>query len=119
MSRAVAIFLIVLGAIFTFALSNGKIGSLNLQIVGVILMIAGAAGILLPLLKPARSRFSRPITRSRQDVADEGSRTLVEHTDGSQTLVEHFDADADADATADDGQQATGRREPWAESDQS
>lgn len=114
MSIAVGIVFIVVGAIFRFALTSGKIGGLNLQIVGVILMIAGVVGMLLPMVKRNSSRFSRPITRSRQDVADERSRTLVEHTDGSQTLVEHFDADA----AADDVQPVAGRRQPWAGSDE-
>jgi hypothetical protein len=114
MSVAVSIVLIILGAIFKFALTGGgRIAGLDLQVVGVILMIAGIIGIVLQLLKSNRSRFYWPITRSRQDVADERSRTFVEHTDGSQTLVEHFDADA---ATAD-GQQVAGRGQPWAESD--
>jgi hypothetical protein len=111
MSIGVGILLIVVGAIFKFALTSGKIAGLNLQVVGVILIIAGVVGMLLPMLRRNRSRFSRPITRSRQDVADERSRTLVEHTDGSETLVEHIDANAAAD-----GQDATGRRRPWAQS---
>ena len=114
MSIAVGIVFIVVGAIFKFALTSGKIGGLNLQAVGIILIIAGVLGMLLPMLKRNNFRLSRPITRSRQDVADERSRTLVEHTDGSQTLVEHFDADA----AADDAQQVTSRRQPWAGSDQ-
>src|ERR1700723_2115932 len=114
MSRAVAIVFIVLGAIFKFALTSGRIAGLSLQIVGVILMIAGVVGLLLPMLRRNSPRLSRPITRSRQDVADEGSRTLVAHADGSQTLVEH----ADADAAADDVQEVAGRRQPWAGQDQ-
>jgi hypothetical protein len=113
MSIAVGITFIVVGAIFKFALSSGKIAGFNLQIIGVILIIAGIVGMLLPFLIRNRSRFSRPIASSRQDVIDEESRTLVEHTDGSQTVVEHFDADAIAD-----GQGATGRRQPWAGSGQ-
>ena len=91
MSIAVGIALIVLGAILTFALKGGHIGDLDLHAVGVILMLAGVAGILLPRLIRNRSRFSRPTIRSRQDVMDDGTRTVVEHTDGSQTLVEHDD----------------------------
>jgi hypothetical protein len=78
--------LIVFGAIFTFALKGGHIGELDLHAVGVILMLAGVAGILLPTVIRNRSRFSRPTIRSRQDVMDDGTRTVVEHTDGSQTL---------------------------------
>jgi hypothetical protein len=91
MSIAAGIAFIVIGAILTFALKGGHIGELDLHAVGVILMLAGVAGILLPRLIRNRSRFSRPTIRSRQDVMDDGTRTVVEHTDGSQTLVEHDD----------------------------
>jgi hypothetical protein len=93
MSIAAGIALIVLGAILTFALKGGHIGDLDLHAVGVILMLAGTIGILLPALIRNRSRFSRPTIRSRQDVMDDGTRTIVNHTDGSQTLVEHNDGE--------------------------
>ena len=93
MSIAAGIALIVLGAILTFALKGGHIGDLDLHAVGVILMLAGVIGILLPAMIRNRSRFSRPTIRSRQDVMDDGTRTVVNHTDGSQTLVEHNDGE--------------------------
>ena len=93
MPIAAGIALIVLGAIFTFAVKGGHIGALDLHVVGVILMLAGVVGILLPMLIRNRSRFSRPTIRSRQDVMDDGTRTIVNHTDGSQTLVEHNDGE--------------------------
>jgi hypothetical protein len=93
MSIAVGIAFIVLGAILTFALKGGHIGDLDLHAVGVILMLAGVIGILLPMLIRNRSRFSRATIRSRQDVMDDGTRTIVNHTDGSQTLVEHNDGE--------------------------
>jgi uncharacterized protein DUF6458 len=91
MSIAAGIALIVLGAILTFALKGGHVGALDLHAVGVILMLAGIIGILLPMLIRNRSRFSRSTIRSRQDVMDDGTRTIVNHSDGSQTLVEHDD----------------------------
>ena len=91
MPIAAGIALIVLGAIFTFAVKGGHVGDLNLHAVGVILMLAGVVGILLPMLIRNRSRFSRPTIRSRQDVMDDGTRTVLNHADGSQTLVEHED----------------------------
>ena len=93
MSIAAGIALIVLGAILTFALKGGHIGNLDLHAVGVILMLAGVIGILLPAVIRNRSRFSRPTIRSRQDVMDDGTRTVVNNTDGSQTLVEHNDGE--------------------------
>ena len=85
------ITLIVLGAILTFALKGGHIGSLDLHAVGVILMLAGIVGMLLPMLIRNRSRLSRTTIRSRRDITDDGTRTVVSHPDGSQTLVEHDD----------------------------
>jgi hypothetical protein len=85
------ITLIVLGAILTFALKGGHIGSLDLHAVGIILMLAGIVGMLLPILIRNRSRLSRTTIRSRHDIVDDGTRTVVNHADGSRTLVEHDD----------------------------
>ena len=85
------ITLIVLGAILTFALKGGHIGNLDLHAVGVILILAGIVGMSLPILIRNRSRLSRTTIRSRRDIVDDGTRTVVNHADGSQTLVEHDD----------------------------
>ena len=122
MSIAAGIALIVLGAILTFALKGGHIGDLDLHAVGVILMLAGTIGILLPALIRNRSRFSRPTIRSRQDVMDDGTRTIVNHTDGSQTLVEHNDGEqtfaehVDARRSLKDGRRTHDSRQPRARS---
>jgi uncharacterized protein DUF6458 len=120
MSIAAGIALIVFGAILTFALKGGHIGNLDLHAVGVILILAGVIGILLPALIRNRSRFSRPTIRSRQDVTDDGTRTIVEHTDGSQTLVEHNDGEQtfaehfDARRSLKDGRRTHVARQPRA-----
>lgn len=44
-----SILLIVVGAIFTFALNDQTIGPLDLAVVGWILMLAGLAGLILTL----------------------------------------------------------------------
>ena len=54
-------------------------------------MLAGIVGMLLPMLIRNRSRLSRPTIRSRHEIMDDGTRTVVNHADGSQTLVEHDD----------------------------
>jgi hypothetical protein len=62
MRTGTGIFLIATGAILLFALSAGSPHWLNLQVVGVILILAGAAGLLLPRLargRPARDRLRR------------------------------------------------------------
>lgn len=71
MPSAAAIVVIVVGAILIFALADGSVGGLDLRIVGVILMLGGAAGLLLPLLLRTRSRRSQSTIRSRQDVIDD------------------------------------------------
>jgi hypothetical protein len=81
MSIAGGIALVVVGAILTFALT-GSVRGVDLHIVGVILMLAGAVGLLLPL--PVRTRFvtrsrsNRPAARSSRDVIDDAPHTLVE-----------------------------------------
>ncbi len=125
MSIAAGIAFLVLGAILTFALKGGHIGDLDLHAVGVILMLAGVIGILLPMLIRNRSRFSRPTIRSRQDVMDDGTRTIVNHTDGSQTLVEHNDGEQtfaehiDAGPSLKDGRRIHDSRQPRAGSGRS
>jgi hypothetical protein len=54
MRTGTGIFLITVGAVLLFALRSGSPHWLNLQIVGVILILAGGLGMLLPRL--ARSR---------------------------------------------------------------
>jgi hypothetical protein len=44
-----SIFLIALGAILTFAVSDTNIGVLDLSVVGWVLMIAGLAGLLITI----------------------------------------------------------------------
>jgi hypothetical protein len=129
------ITLIVVGAILTFALKGGHIGLLDLHAVGVILMLAGIVGMLLPMLIRNRSRLSRTTIRSRHDIVDDGtltvvnhadgSQTLVEHDDGAQTVAEHFDADpshadpSPADPSLNGGPKNHGPRRRWAGSAQS
>ena len=80
MSIGGGIAILILGAILTFALT-GSVRGVDLNIVGVILMLGGALGLLLPLLIRARAgngRRSNGLTaRSQQDVIDEQPRTLV------------------------------------------
>ncbi len=45
-----SIFLIAIGAILTFAVGEEQVGTFNVSIIGVILMVAGAVGLLLTML---------------------------------------------------------------------
>ena len=53
MTLGTSIFLLAVGAIMKFAITD-RVENINLETVGVILMIAGAIGILLSLLVAPR-----------------------------------------------------------------
>jgi hypothetical protein len=55
MGIGAGIFLIALGAILTFAV-NADISGVSLDLVGVILMVAGAVGLLWSLIVAGRDR---------------------------------------------------------------
>jgi hypothetical protein len=55
MRAGMGIFLIALGAILLFALSAGSPRWLNLHVVGLILILVGALGLLLPRLGRSRA----------------------------------------------------------------
>ncbi|TDC03610.1 hypothetical protein E1267_25805 [Nonomuraea longispora] len=65
-----AVAVLSLGAVLTFVLAGGSAGVFDLRITGVILMLAGALGLLLLLLH-VRSRWSQSTARSRQDAIDD------------------------------------------------
>ncbi|HWH28770.1 MAG TPA: DUF6458 family protein [Mycobacteriales bacterium] len=49
MGIGVSVFLIALGAILTFAV-NASVSGLDINVVGIILMVAGAIGLLMTML---------------------------------------------------------------------
>ncbi|TDD57018.1 hypothetical protein E1286_01650 [Nonomuraea terrae] len=65
-----AVAVIACGAVLTFALADGSVGGFALRVAGVILMLGGAFGLLLPLVR-TRSRWSQSTARSRQDDIDD------------------------------------------------
>ena len=72
MGIGAGLFLVAIGAILTFALGDDTLGSLNVDTVGIILMIVGAVGLLLSLLfwsggTPFR-REERTVVRDREVV---------------------------------------------------
>jgi hypothetical protein len=71
MGIGVGIFLIVVGAILTFAL-DAKVAGLNLDVVGWILMLAGAAGLVLFFYFWNRRRAPRAVTTERRNYDDTG-----------------------------------------------
>ncbi|MDP4508895.1 hypothetical protein [Nonomuraea turcica] len=66
-----ALTVIAFGAVLTFALADGSVGGLDLRIAGVILMLGGALGLLLPLLLRTPSRWSQSTARSLRDTIDD------------------------------------------------
>ena len=79
MSTGTGIFLITTGAVLRFALAAGSPHGLNLHIVGVILILAGLLGLLLPPLargplQPDRlRRWVRPGQPHAYDQAPTGA----------------------------------------------
>jgi hypothetical protein len=74
MSIGVSIFLLVVGAILTFAV-NVSASGFNINTVGIILMLAGALGLLLSLLFwSSFSPWSRRRTVARGDTVIEERR---------------------------------------------
>ena len=99
MRTGTGIFLITTGAILRFALAAGSPHGLNLHIVGVILMLAGLLGLLLPplargTLKPDRlRRWVRPGQPDAYDQAPTGVDTGV--YDDRPALVHDRDVPGD------------------------
>ncbi len=74
MTIAGAIFLIVVGAILTFA-TNVHVQGVDFDLVGWILMAAGAAGLILSFFQEAiwseRSRRRQAVAEERREVPPE------------------------------------------------
>ena len=71
MATGTSIFLIALGAILTFAV-EAEISGLDLNVVGIILMIAGAIGVIVSLIWIDRATAPR---RDRR-IVEERSREV-------------------------------------------
>jgi hypothetical protein len=59
MRTGTGIFLITAGAILRFALPAGSLHGLNVHVVGIILILAGVLGLLLPRLTRAQRHTDR------------------------------------------------------------
>lgn len=76
MSIGVGIFLMVVGAVFAFAIRDSW-DAVNLQVVGYILLLAGLAGILLSFYITNRRR--RVETDAIDPAIEEEYRVVEEH----------------------------------------
>lgn len=78
MGIGINIFLIALGAILAFAV-DATVAGLDIKVVGVILMIAGAVGLILTLavFAPRRRRTVTETTGARTVAPIAGSTTVT------------------------------------------
>jgi hypothetical protein len=102
------ITLIVVGAVLLFALTAGSPPWLNLRIVGVILILAGAFGMALPRLgrrRPSRSnypdRLSRWVLPGQFPARGESPGPDGDHDPGEPLLIRELSAE-DPPTLADD-----------------
>lgn len=65
MGIGVSIFLLALGAILTFAISADTVDVVNIDAVGIILMVAGLIGLALTLLVFGRDRGTSRVVEER------------------------------------------------------
>jgi uncharacterized protein (DUF486 family) len=82
MGIGVGILLIAVGAILTFAV-HATVNGINIQTVGVILMIAGLAGLIIDLvIFLPRRRVSRQVYTTAAPGAP-GTTVVTDSTDGT------------------------------------
>jgi len=80
-------FLMAVGAILTFAV-DATVAGLNIKVVGVILMIAGAVGLILTLVVFApRRRLAVMETNRTRVVSPVAGSSTVTTEDGSGTPI--------------------------------
>lgn len=75
MAIGTSIFLIAVGAILTFAV-DATIGGLDIDTVGIILMVVGALGLIVSMFW--LDRLSGPRSRTETVVRDDPARTVDE-----------------------------------------
>jgi len=80
MGIGINIFLIAVGAVLTFAV-DATVAGLDIKVVGVILMMAGAVGLILTLLVFAPRRRRTVTETSRPSVAAPNAASPVVTTD--------------------------------------
>ena len=71
------ITLIVVGAIFTVAITTHPVHGIDLSTVGVILMLAGLAALLLPVLTRNRTRVVSLARYDDQAIVEEDNPVIV------------------------------------------
>lgn len=118
MSTSVGILIIAVGAILRFALKGGSPHGLNVHVVGVILILAGVLGLLLP--GSARARISPGWLRTRWDSPGEPQGHDDVPADAlSDARLEEITRDISADVAEmqDSGQSVSPDAPGWHEDD--
>ena len=72
--RGFSLFLIAVGAIMTFAL-NFFMEEVDLKMVGIILMIVGAVGLIFGMVRGSSTRVERQVSSDGQAVAEDRRTT--------------------------------------------
>lgn len=65
MGIGVSVLLIAVGAVITFALDVQSNGGFNLDTIGIILMVAGALGLLVSMIVFGGGRHSETVVEER------------------------------------------------------
>jgi len=65
MGIGASVFLLAVGAILTFAVGQQQVGTFNISIIGIILMVAGALGLLLTMLMSGRRTRGAGVAEER------------------------------------------------------
>ncbi len=65
MGIGTSIFLLALGAILAFAVTTQKLAGIDVDVVGYILMAAGALGLIISMLLMNRARHATVVHRER------------------------------------------------------
>ena len=75
------IVLLVVGAILTFAVGDSQVGSVDLAMIGYILMAGGVLAVILSFVAQAGSRRNGGVTTTRESHVDPNTGTRVDRTD--------------------------------------
>jgi hypothetical protein len=70
MQIGTALFLLAVGAILKYAVTD-SVDGINLETVGVILMVAGAVGIVLSLFMMSRARDATVVHERRDRISED------------------------------------------------
>jgi hypothetical protein len=118
MSTWPAIILIAVGAILRFALAPGSPHGLNVHVVGVVLLLAGALGLLVSLLLVLARPGPRPGRRRRRLVRQRRARGYYNLPAWDYRLARRRQAAAEDVAAIREGEQSFARDRPASQDDE-